>query len=66
MQTVIKVSKQLLAALEVADAVGMSACHCLASGVVGEEALLRPGGIGGNGAKVVTSLFSLLPQSALM
>ncbi|EDL41914.1 dynamin binding protein [Mus musculus] len=34
MQTVIKVSKQLLAALEISDAVGMSSCDCLVPGPV--------------------------------
>jgi hypothetical protein len=36
MQTVIKVSKQLLAALEISDAVGMSSCDCLVPGMVEE------------------------------
>lgn len=31
MQMVIKVSKQLLADLEISDAVGMSSCHCFRS-----------------------------------
>lgn len=33
MQMVIKVSKQLLADLEISDAVGMSSCHCFKSGL---------------------------------
>jgi hypothetical protein len=36
---VIKVSKQLLAALEISDAVGMSSCHCFSHGVWREGAL---------------------------